>query len=60
MAHKMKQKISAEEILIDEVENSSNNDWNELCDACSSLIDESGMTNSDIDDIVVKVKTGNI
>ncbi len=60
MANKINQKISVEEILIDEIENSSNNDWNELCDTCSSLIEKSGMTNSDIDNIVAKVKAGNI
>ncbi len=36
------------------------NDWNELCDACSSLMDEAKMTDSDIDDIVMKVKNGAI
>lgn len=60
MANKVNQKTSLEELLIDEIENSSSNDWNELCDACSSLIKESGMTNEDIDDIVMKVKNGAI
>lgn len=60
MDNKTNQKNSMKELLIDEIENSSNNDWNELCDACSSLVDKSGMTDSDIDDIVVKVKNGTI
>ncbi len=58
MANKVNQKNSIEELLIDEIENSSSNDWNELCDACSSLIKEVGMTDKDIDDIVIKVKNG--
>jgi hypothetical protein len=58
--NKVNQKNSIKELLIDEIENSSNNDWNELCDACSSLIEESGMTDKDIDDIVMKVKKGAI
>ena len=28
---KLKEKVSIEEILIDEIENSSTNDWDELC-----------------------------
>lgn len=55
---KLKENISLEEIFINEIENSSNNDWDELCDACSSLIKDAKMTYSDIDEIVKKVKNG--
>lgn len=58
MANKLNQKISVEDLLIDEIESSSSNDWDILCDICSSLIKEAGMTDSDIDDIVAKVKNG--
>lgn len=57
MANKLNQK-TIEELLIDEIENSSSNDWDELCDACSSLVKEANMTNEDIDTIVAKVKNG--
>ena len=60
MANKLNQKISIENLIIDEIENSSNNDWDKLCNTCSSLIRESGMTDSDIDNIVAKVKNGAI
>lgn len=55
---KLNKNISVEDILIDEIENSSTNDWDELCNACSSLIKEANMTNEDIDKIVKKVKNG--
>lgn len=55
---KLKEKVSLKEILIDEIENSSNNDWDELCNACSSLIKDAKMTDEDIDYIVMKVKKG--
>lgn len=55
---KLKEKISIEELLIDEIENSSTNDWDELCNACSSLVKDAKMTDKDIDDIVKKVKKG--
>lgn len=58
MANKLNQKVLVEDLLIDEIENSSSNDWDMLCDTCSSLIKEIGMTDSDIDDIVAKVKNG--
>ena len=57
---KINQEISIEELLIDEIQNSSTNDWDELCDACSSLVKDAGMTDSDIDMIVEKVKKGAI
>lgn len=60
MFNKINKKVSIEELLVDEIENSSTNDWDELCDACSSLMDEAEMTDSDIDDIVMKVKNGAI
>lgn len=41
---KLKENISVEELLIDEIENSSTNDWDELCNACSSLIKDAKMT----------------
>ena len=55
---KLKENISLEEIFIDEVKNSSSNDWDELCNACSSLIKDAKMTDADIDKIVKKVKNG--
>lgn len=55
---KIKNNISIEDLLINEIENSSTNDWDELCNACSSLIKDAKMTNKDIDDIVKKVKNG--
>ena len=57
---KLKEKVSIEEILIDEIENSSTNDWDELCNACSSLIKDAKMTDKEIDNIVKKVKNGTI
>lgn len=58
MANKLNQKTSIEELLIDEIEYNSNNDWDKLCDDCSSLIEEANMSEKDIDDIVEKVKHG--
>lgn len=60
MANKVKENISVEELLIDEIESSSSNDWDELCDACSSLIEEAKMTHDEIDKIVKRVKKGKI
>ena len=57
---KLKENISLEEIFIDDIENSSNNNWDELRNACSSLIKDAKMTNQDIDQIVEKVKNGTI
>ena len=48
---KLKEKISIEEILIDEIENSSTNDWDKLCDACSSLVESAKMTDKDGKDL---------
>lgn len=55
---KLNKSISVEDMLIDEIENSSTDDWDELCNACSSLIKEANMSNEDIDEIVKKVKNG--
>lgn len=57
---KLKENISVEELFIDEIENSSTNDWDELCNACSSLIKDAKMTDKDINDIVKKVKDGTL
>lgn len=51
---KINEKISIENLLIDEIENSSTNDWDELCNACSSLIKDANLTEKDIDEIVKK------
>ena len=48
---KTKQK-SKMDYMIDFVENNSSNDWNELCDKCSSLIKDAKMTDADINRIV--------
>ena len=58
MANKLNQKTSIEELLIDEIKYNSDNDWDKLCDDCSSLIEKANMTEKDIDDIVKKVKNG--
>lgn len=55
---KLNKSISIENMLIDEIENSSTNDWDELCDTCFSLVKEANMTDKDIDEIVKKVRNG--
>ena len=55
---KINQKVSIEDLVIEEIKNSSTNDWDELCNECSSLIDEAKMTDEDIDDVIKKVKSG--
>ena len=55
---KINKSVSVEDMLIDEIENSSTSDWDELCNACSSLIKEANMSDKDIDEIVKKVKNG--
>lgn len=55
---KLSEKVSIEDLLLEEIENSSNDDWDELCNACSSLIKDANMTDKDIDNIVEKVKKG--
>lgn len=57
---KLNKNISIDDLIIDEIENSSTNDWDELCNACSSLIKEAKMTDEDIDEITKKVKNGTI
>lgn len=42
--------------MIDIVENNSSNDWDELCNKCSSLIKDAKITDADIDRIVKKSK----
>lgn len=59
MKNNVKENISVKDLLIEEIEETSSNDWNRLCDICSSLIKEAGMTEKDIDKIVEKVKKGN-
>lgn len=60
MVKQINEKISLQDLLIDEIDRRATNDWDELCDACSSLIKESKMTDEDIDSIVKKVKNGTI
>ena len=55
---KLNKSVSVEDMLIDEIESSSTSDWDELCNACSSLIKEANMSDKDIDEIVKKVKNG--
>lgn len=50
--------LKEKELLIEEIAFESDNDWDKLCNDCSSLIREAGMTEKDIDDIVEKVKNG--
>ena len=38
--------------IIDIVENDSSNSWDDLCEKCSSLVKEAGMTYQEIDEIV--------
>lgn len=44
--------------IIDEIENNSSNNWDELCAKCSSIIKESGMTEKEINEIVNNCKQG--
>lgn len=53
---KSNSKVSLENLFIEEIENSSNNSWNELCTACSSLIKDVNMSNEEIDEIVKSSK----
>lgn len=57
---KLKQDVLIEDLIIDEIKDSSTNDWEELCNACSSLIKDAKMTDKDIDRIVEKVKNGTL
>lgn len=60
MVNQINEKISLQDLLIDEIDRRATNDWDELCDACSSLVQEAKMTDEDIDSIVKKVKDGTI
>ena len=42
--------------MIDLIENNSSNDWDELCNKCSSLIKDAKMSDKDIERIVKKSK----
>lgn len=42
--------------MIDFVENNSSNDWDELCNKCSSLVKDAKMTDAEIDRIVENSK----
>lgn len=42
--------------IIDIVENNSSNNWDDLCNKCSSLIKDAKMTDNDIDRIVNRSK----
>lgn len=42
--------------IINAIEENSSNDWDELCDKCSSLVKEAGITDKKIDEIVKKCK----
>lgn len=53
-----KEKVSLDDLIIEEVEKSSINDWEELCNECSSIVKEAKMTENDIDKIVSKVRNG--
>lgn len=57
---KLNKRLSLEEVLIDEIESSTTNDWDELCISCSSLVKDAKMTDKDIDNIVKKVKNGTL
>ena len=60
MVNQINEKVSLQDLLIDEIDRRATNDWDELCDACSSLVQEAKMTDEDIDSIVKKVKDGTI
>ncbi len=45
--------------LINMLVEQSSNDWDELCDNCTTLIKEAKMTNDDIDEIVERVRKEN-
>lgn len=57
---KPNQKLSVENIIIDEIDKNSSNDWDKLCDVCSSLIKDVKMTDEEIDKIVDASKNGDI
>lgn len=42
--------------LMDLIEKDSINNWDDLCNKCSSLVKDAGMTNQEIDEIVKQCK----
>lgn len=60
MINKVSEKILLQDLLIDEIDRKATNDWDELCNACSSLIRKAKMTDEDIDTIVKKVQNGSV
>ena len=52
--------LNIKEVLKSDVDDSAYNEWNDLCNKCSSIVAEAGMTDDDIDNIVRKVKNGTI
>ncbi len=55
---KVKAQSSIQELFNTLIEQSSN-DWNELCENCTTLIKEAKMSNEDIDEIVERVRKEN-
>lgn len=39
------------------IDNNSSNDWDDLCNKCTSLVKEAGITDKRINEIVKKCKT---
>lgn len=52
--------LNVKEISKLNVNDSAYDEWNDLCNKCSSIVEEAGMTYDDIDNIVRKVKEGTI
>lgn len=50
-------KVDKKEVLT-VIDDSVTDDWDDLCNKCSSLIKESGMTDKEIDKIAKKCKEG--
>lgn len=42
--------------IADLIEKETTNNWDDLCNKCSSLIKDAGLTNQEIDEIVKKCK----
>lgn len=53
--NKTTQKINVKDI-VDIVDNNSSNEWDDLCNKCSSIIRESGITDAEINKIINKSK----
>ncbi|MBQ9313542.1 MAG: hypothetical protein IJ220_00845 [Clostridia bacterium] len=54
----VKAKTKGQELLNMLIEQSSN-DWDELCETCTTLIKEAQMSNEEIDEIVERVRKEN-